>query len=140
MQDSLDMLLRYNPTTHIPMNHVIKKMEKWTKKWPELRIEKKSFPKKIDLLSKFAVEVGFEPTHPVRVRFSKPVQLAAMRLHQNVVMVGSTSCYCVSSKVLNVSSGSYATPPSVSESGVQRFIAATPPQRNLATILPRKQS
>lgn len=41
--DTLSMILKYNPTTHIPMKHTLMKMEKWIQKWPELKVDGKSF-------------------------------------------------------------------------------------------------
>lgn len=43
--DIFSMKLRYNPETFIPDKFVIPKIQKWKKKWPELEIVKKSYPK-----------------------------------------------------------------------------------------------
>jgi uncharacterized protein len=42
-EDIFSMTAKYNPTTHIPVNHVLDKLNSWRSRWPELNIVKESF-------------------------------------------------------------------------------------------------
>lgn len=44
-KDIFEMKLIFNSITHIPREHVFKKMNKWLLKWPELKVVKQSFPR-----------------------------------------------------------------------------------------------